>query len=62
MGRPIVRREWNRPNFRRREWLLADTGQGLVFSDSANLRVREGLGPPDRVVHVRGVGEAPKPS
>lgn len=62
MGRPIVRREWNRQNFRRREWLLADTGQALVFSDSANLRVREGLGPPDRVVHVLGRGEAPKPT
>ena len=57
-GRPIVRREWNRQNFQRREWLLADTGQELVFSDSANLRVREDLGPPDRVVHVLGQGEA----
>ena len=46
MRRPIVRREWNRPTFQRREWLLADTGEGLVVSDSANAFRRDGLSPP----------------
>jgi hypothetical protein len=50
MRRPILRHEWNRPSFQRREWYLADTGQCLIVSDSANDPQRLGLGPPDRVV------------
>lgn len=29
MDRPIVRQEWDRPGFRRRAWVLADTGKRL---------------------------------
>jgi hypothetical protein len=60
MRRPIVRHEWNRPTFHRREWLLADTGEGLVASDSANIHRRHELGPPDSVVLVWGRSESPK--
>jgi hypothetical protein len=52
MRRPIVRREWCRPGFWRREWVLADTGEPLGISDSANASRRPDLGEPDRVVHV----------
>jgi hypothetical protein len=52
--RPIERREWDRPTFRHRQWLLADTGKKLVFSDSKNSRRSDfELGPPDRIVPVR---------
>jgi hypothetical protein len=54
MRRPIVRYEWHRPGFWRREWLLADTGEGLVVSDSANVIKRPGLGIPDKIVTVAG--------
>jgi hypothetical protein len=60
-GRPIARREWDGPRFSRTEWVLTDTGQGLVFSDSANARHRADLGPPSRVVPVvcRSAGVEP---
>ncbi|OJW23535.1 MAG: hypothetical protein BGO49_02795 [Planctomycetales bacterium 71-10] len=58
--RPIVRHEWDRPTFRRREWFLEDTGEGLGFSDSADIGRRHGLGPPDRVVRLDGRGESPE--
>lgn len=54
MRRPIARYDWDGPGFRRRLWVLADTGESLVVSDSANARHREGLGPPDRIVLVAG--------
>jgi hypothetical protein len=52
MRRPIVRHEWDGPGFSRRLWVLADTGEGLVISDSANMFRRSGLGPPDRITLV----------
>ena len=52
MSRPIVRHEWERPGFTRILWVLADTGEALVVSDSANAKSRDGLGPPDRTVPV----------
>ncbi|QJW93795.1 hypothetical protein [Frigoriglobus tundricola] len=54
MRRPIVRHEWDRPEFSRRLWVLADTGEGLVLRDSANVFRRSDLGPPDRIVPVGG--------
>jgi len=54
MARPIARHEWDGPGFSRRLWVLADTGDGLVVSDSANAVRRQGLGPPDRIVVVAG--------
>ena len=60
MRRPIVRHEWNRPTFRGREWLLADTGEGLIVGDSANIRHRQGLGPPDSVALVMGAKREPR--
>ncbi len=53
LGREIERHEWNRPTFSHRLWVYADTGEGLVMSDSENKR-RTDLGPPDRVVVLRG--------
>lgn len=53
MRRPIERHEWDRPGVQRREWVLADTGEGLGVSDSANVGRRPELGPPDRVVRAR---------
>mgnify|MGYP001041623023 FL=1 len=53
MRRPIMRREWNRLTFQRTEWFLADTGEELLASDSANKFRWAGLGPPDSVVLVR---------
>jgi hypothetical protein len=52
MSRPIVRLEWVRPGFTRTQWVLADTREGLVESDSANAARREALGPPDRTIPV----------
>jgi hypothetical protein len=60
MRRPIVRHEWNRSTFRRREWLLTDTEEVLVVSDSANIRQRQGLGPPDCVALVWGRRDSPE--
>jgi hypothetical protein len=54
MRRPITRHEWDRPDFRRKVWVLADTGQELVVSDSSNIIRRQRIGPPDRVVQVLG--------
>jgi hypothetical protein len=54
ISRPIVRHEWDRPDFRRKVWLFADTGEELVISDSSNIGRRQQLGPPDRVIQVRG--------
>ncbi|MGV3755621.1 MAG: hypothetical protein ACO1QS_09595 [Verrucomicrobiota bacterium] len=47
----IVRHEWVRPQFTHRLWVLADTGEGLVVSDSEN-KDRSKLGPPDRITKV----------
>lgn len=52
MSRPVARHEWDGPGFSRRVWVLADTGEELVYSDSANAGRRPGLGPPNRVVPV----------
>ncbi len=52
MSRSVVRQEWLRPTFTHTRWLLADTGQELVWSDSANNGHREELGPPDRMISV----------
>ena len=52
MNRPIMRLEWNQPEFSRTLWILADTGEELVISDSANTFRREGLGSPDRIISV----------
>lgn len=60
MHRPIVRHEWDRLTFRRREWFLEDTGEGLGIRDSANMGRRRGLGPPDRVVRLGGRDESPE--
>jgi hypothetical protein len=54
MDRAIERQEWDGPGFWRRLWVLADTGERLVVSDSANNIQRPGLGPPDRVVTLPG--------
>jgi len=54
LRRPIVRQEWHRPEFWRRQWVLADTGERLVWSDSANAKERPGLGPPDITVPTEG--------
>lgn len=52
MRRPVVRHEWHQPGFVHRKWLFADTGEHLIWSDSANSR-RTGLGAPDMVVSVK---------
>jgi hypothetical protein len=57
MWRPILRHEWDRPDFRRIAWVLADTGEELGVSDAANNFRRQQLGPPDRVVQVWGKGD-----
>jgi hypothetical protein len=54
MKRPIVRHEWNRKDFTRRLWVLADTQEGLVVSDSSNATTRDSIGPPDRSVTLPG--------
>jgi hypothetical protein len=57
MHRPIVRHDWDRLTFHRREWFLGDTGERLSISDSANQVRRKGLGPPDHIVQVWGRSE-----
>lgn len=52
MSRPIVRHEWHRSEFSHTLWLLADNGQALVESDSANAK-RRGLGAPDKIIPVK---------
>jgi hypothetical protein len=53
LRRPIVRHEWDRPDFRHRLWLFADTGEKLVVGDSTNNIRLPKLGVPDKVVPVR---------
>jgi hypothetical protein len=60
MRRPILRHEWDQPDFRRMVWVLADTGEQLSVSDSSNNFRRPRLGPPDRVVQVWGNCEWPQ--
>lgn len=50
MSRPVVRREWVRAGFTHTQWVLADSGEAIVVSDSANAARRRELGPPDRTV------------
>ena len=51
LGRPIVRHEWLRlGKVYAHRWLFADSGQPLA---EGRIRAKE-LGPPDRVVGVRG--------
>ena len=57
MHRPVVRHEWHRPEFSHKIWLFADTGEHLVWSDSANAN-RSGLGAPDKVIPVKGARES----
>jgi len=54
LARKIVRQEWNKWRFKRRVWLFADTGQKIMFSDSANKRDRLFVGEPDRSVVIEG--------
>jgi hypothetical protein len=60
MWRPILRHEWDRPDFRRMAWVLADTGEELAVSDSSNDLRRQRLGPPDCVVQVWGNCDEPQ--
>lgn len=53
MRRPVVCHEWHRPEFSHKEWLFADTGEQLVWSDSANAKRGE-LGRPDKITPVDG--------
>lgn len=53
LSRPIDRQEWETPAFRHWRWVLADTGDVIVVSDSRN-QPRTELGPPDRTVRVHG--------
>ncbi len=53
LRRPVERHEWHRAMFVHRRWILADTNQGLSWSDSQNER-RSELGLPDLVHLVRG--------
>jgi hypothetical protein len=53
LKRPIERHEWEGPDFRHLRWVMADTGDELVWSDSAN-DPRPELAEPDRRVVIRG--------
>jgi len=57
MRRPVVRHEWHRPEFSHRIWLFADTGEHLMWSDSANAN-RPGLGVPDKIISVNRVRDS----
>jgi hypothetical protein len=52
LARPIERHEWQTAEFRHTRWLMADTGDELVWSDSAN-DPRPELAEPDRRVVIR---------
>jgi hypothetical protein len=52
MRRPILRQEWIRDEFTRTRWILADTIETLMVSDSGNEKHREGIGPPDSTTQV----------
>jgi hypothetical protein len=57
LRRPVVRHEWldkksGIPIYKR--WIFADSGEGLISSGNHSLRRKGELGPPDRVVRVRG--------
>lgn len=53
LKRPIERHEWETATFRHTRWVMPDTGDELMWSDSAN-DPRPDLGEPDRRVLVRG--------
>jgi hypothetical protein len=52
LARPVERHEWETAAFRHTRWVMGDTGDELMWSDSAN-DPRPGLGEPDRRVVVR---------
>ena len=51
LSRRIERHEWFLPTFRHRKWVLADSGEPIIESDSQNRR-RSDLGPPSRITVV----------
>jgi hypothetical protein len=53
LARPIDRLEWKSWTYEHREWVLADSGQVIVCSDSKNRTDRK-LGKPTRRVRVHG--------
>ncbi|HET7230943.1 MAG TPA: hypothetical protein VFJ16_13115 [Longimicrobium sp.] len=58
--RPIERHEWEAESFRHTRWVMGDTGEELMWSDSAN-DPRPELGEPDRRIVVHGAQPPTQP-
>lgn len=54
LKRPIERHDWETDTFRHARWVMGDTGDELMWSDSAN-DPRPELGDPDRRTVIRDI-------